>query len=195
MVCNCILCCIYISLESIGKGCYFFQWRLAVLLNEKIETGNTLFGKYIPELSNADIKLRKAVMLFPQIFLMSRSWLYIHPKMIEYSFPCNLVHLWNRAFFPVILWRCTAVFSDLETVFFDQVPYKYPIPLHRPRSLSRFGISQSGPYGHAVWVEAVSGGRVYISQYNYANEATNWLPGDYSEQWVDQGAYVYIYFK
>ena len=57
------------------------------------------------------------------------------------------------------------------------------------------GISQSGPYGHAVWVEAVSGGRVYISQYNYANEATNWLPGDYSEQWVDQGAYVYIYFK
>ena len=172
MVCNCILCCIYISLESIGKGCYFFQWRLAVLLNEKIETGNTLFGKYIPELSNADIKLRKAVMLFPQIFLMSRSWLYIHPKMIEYSFPCNLVHLWNRAFFPVILWRCTAVFSDLETVFFDQVPYKYPIPLHRPRSLSRFGISQSGllcynespsshlpMYGHAsvFWLRRLCG--------------------------------------
>lgn len=57
------------------------------------------------------------------------------------------------------------------------------------------GISQSGPYGHAVWVEAVSGDRVYISQYNAANEATNYLPGEYSEQWVNQGAYVYIYFK
>ena len=73
MACNRILDCIYISLESIGEGCYFFQWRLAVLLNEKMETGNTLFGKYIPELSNADIKLRKAVMLLPQVFPMSRS--------------------------------------------------------------------------------------------------------------------------
>ena len=63
-----------------------------------------------------------------------------------------------------------------------------------PRAKS-VGISMSGPYGHAVWVEAVSGDRVYISQYNYANEATNYLPGDYSEQWVNQGAYVYIYFK
>ncbi len=63
-----------------------------------------------------------------------------------------------------------------------------------PRAKS-VGISQSGPYGHAVWVEAVSGNRVYISQYNAANEATNWVMGQYSEQWVDQGAYVYIYFK
>ncbi len=63
-----------------------------------------------------------------------------------------------------------------------------------PRARS-VGISQSGPYGHAVWVEAVSGNRVYISQYNAANEATNWVMGEYSEQWVDQGAYVYIYFR
>ncbi|MCR5573004.1 MAG: CHAP domain-containing protein [Candidatus Saccharibacteria bacterium] len=63
-----------------------------------------------------------------------------------------------------------------------------------PRAKS-VGISQSGPYGHAVWVEAVSGNRVYISQYNYANEATNWLPGEYSEQWMDAAAYVYIYFR
>lgn len=62
-----------------------------------------------------------------------------------------------------------------------------------PRARS-VGISMSGPYGHAVWIEAVSGNRVYISQYNYANEATNWLPGDYSEQWMDASAFVYIYF-
>ncbi len=56
------------------------------------------------------------------------------------------------------------------------------------------GISMSGYYGHAVWVEAVSGNRVYISQYNARNAATNYVSGEYSEQWVDQGMYQYIYF-
>ncbi len=56
------------------------------------------------------------------------------------------------------------------------------------------GISNSGPYGHAVWVERVSGNQVYISQYNSRNAATNYLAGEYSEQWVDQGRYMYIYF-
>ena len=56
------------------------------------------------------------------------------------------------------------------------------------------GISTGGAYGHAVWVEAVSGNRVYISQYNYRNAATNYQAGQYSEQWVDQGMYQYIYF-
>ena len=50
------------------------------------------------------------------------------------------------------------------------------------------GISMSGPWGHAVWVEAVSGNRVYVSQYNYP------YAGEYSEQWVDSGMYQYIYF-
>ena len=52
-----------------------------------------------------------------------------------------------------------------------------------------------GAYGHAVWVEAVSGNRVYISQYNSANAATSYRKGEYSEQWVDQGMYQYIYFR
>lgn len=56
------------------------------------------------------------------------------------------------------------------------------------------GISTGGAYGHAVWVEAVAGNRVYISQYNYRNAATNYKAGEYSEQWVDQGMYQYIYF-
>ncbi|MBP5634182.1 CHAP domain-containing protein [Candidatus Saccharibacteria bacterium] len=56
------------------------------------------------------------------------------------------------------------------------------------------GISTGGAYGHAVWVEAVSGTRVYISQYNYRNAATGYRPGEYSEQWIDQGMYQYIYF-
>jgi surface antigen len=57
------------------------------------------------------------------------------------------------------------------------------------------GISMSGAYGHAVWVEAVSGNRVYISQYNARNAATGNRAGEYSEQWVDQGMYQYIYFR
>lgn len=57
------------------------------------------------------------------------------------------------------------------------------------------GISMGGAYGHAVWVEAVSGNRVYISQYNARNAATNNRAGEYSEQWVDQGMYQYIYFR
>ena len=58
------------------------------------------------------------------------------------------------------------------------------------------GIDTSGYYGHAVWVEAVSGdgSQVYISQYNAWNAATNYSWGEYSEQWVGAGAFVYIYF-
>ena len=51
------------------------------------------------------------------------------------------------------------------------------------------GISYSGPYGHAVWVERVSGSRVYISQYNYG-----YPKGTYSEMWINASAFVYIYF-
>ena len=57
------------------------------------------------------------------------------------------------------------------------------------------GISMDGPYGHAVWVEAVSGDSVYISQYNSANAATGYRKGEYSEQWVGKGAFQYIYFR
>ncbi|MBR0482613.1 CHAP domain-containing protein [Candidatus Saccharibacteria bacterium] len=57
------------------------------------------------------------------------------------------------------------------------------------------GISMAGRWGHAVWVEAVSGNRVYISQYNARNAATGYVAGQYSEQWVDQGMYQYIYFR
>lgn len=50
-------------------------------------------------------------------------------------------------------------------------------------------ISMRGYYGHAMWVEKVSGDMVYVSQYNYD------LHGHYSEMWVDAGSFSYIYFK
>lgn len=54
------------------------------------------------------------------------------------------------------------------------------------------GVSNSGFYGHVVWVEKVSGNQIYISQYNYL---INGQWGMYSEMWIDAGAYdTYIYF-
>ena len=49
------------------------------------------------------------------------------------------------------------------------------------------GISLSGPYGHAVWVEWVSGDQVHVSQYN-------WTRGEYSEMTVNKRMFTYIYF-
>lgn len=50
-------------------------------------------------------------------------------------------------------------------------------------------ISMRGHYGHAMWVEAVKGNMIYISQYNYD------LRGHYSEMWVNSSYFSYIYFK
>lgn len=50
-------------------------------------------------------------------------------------------------------------------------------------------ISQRGYYGHAMWVEAVNGPMIYVSQYNYG------LDGRYSEMWVNGSAFSYIYFR
>lgn len=52
------------------------------------------------------------------------------------------------------------------------------------------GISYSGPFGHAVWVERVEGNRVYISQYNAWPRR-----GDYSEAWAKASSFTYIHFR
>lgn len=51
-------------------------------------------------------------------------------------------------------------------------------------------ISMSGPYGHAMYVEAVinGGSTIYVSQYNYG-----WA-GEYSEMTLPASGLVYIYF-
>jgi surface antigen len=50
-------------------------------------------------------------------------------------------------------------------------------------------ISMRGYYGHAMWVEKVSGDMIYVSQYNYD------LHGHYSEMWLRSSDLTYIYFK
>ena len=49
-------------------------------------------------------------------------------------------------------------------------------------------ISMAGYYGHAMYVEAVSGGKVYVSQYNYA------VNGEYSEMWISSAGLEFIHF-
>lgn len=46
-----------------------------------------------------------------------------------------------------------------------------------------------GAFGHAMWVEAVSGSTIYVSQYNYD------LAGHYSEMSINGSGLTYIYFN
>jgi surface antigen len=45
-----------------------------------------------------------------------------------------------------------------------------------------------GAFGHAMWVEAVSGNTIYVSQYNYD------YYGHYSEMSISASGLTYIYF-
>lgn len=56
-----------------------------------------------------------------------------------------------------------------------------------PRAHS-VAISMGGAYGHAMWVEGVSGNTIYVSQYNYN------LNGRYSEMSINGSGLIYIYF-
>lgn len=65
------------------------------------------------------------------------------------------------------------------------------IPTGYTPKVGSVAISMAGPYGHAAWVEAVSGNKIYVSQYNYYYGG--W--GNYSEMWVDANSFIYIYFS
>jgi surface antigen len=56
-----------------------------------------------------------------------------------------------------------------------------------PRAHS-VAISMGGAYGHAMWVEGVSGNYIHVSQYNYD------LQGHYSEMTINGAGLIYIYF-
>jgi surface antigen len=63
------------------------------------------------------------------------------------------------------------------------------IPTSSVPKVHSVAISMRGYYGHAMWVEKVSGDMIYVSQYNYD------LHGHYSEMWLSASALTYIYFK
>ncbi len=55
----------------------------------------------------------------------------------------------------------------------------------RVHSVAIWGV---GAFGHAMWVEGVSGNTIYVSQYNYD------LAGHYSEMSINGSGLTYIYF-
>jgi len=63
------------------------------------------------------------------------------------------------------------------------------IPTGSTPRVHAVAVSMRGYYGHTMWVEAVRGNMIYVSQYNYH------LDGRYSEMWVDGSNFTYIYFK
>jgi peptidoglycan hydrolase CwlO-like protein len=65
----------------------------------------------------------------------------------------------------------------------------YGIPTGTVPKAHSVAISMGGAYGHAMWVEAVSGSTIYVSQYNYD------LQGHYSEMSINGSGLIYIYFQ
>lgn len=64
------------------------------------------------------------------------------------------------------------------------------IPTGSTPKVGSVAVSMSGPYGHTMWVEAVNGNQIYVSQYNYYYNG--W--GNYSEMWLNASGLIYIYF-
>lgn len=62
------------------------------------------------------------------------------------------------------------------------------IPVDGNPRVGDVAISMAGPYGHAMYVEAVSGGKVTVSQYNFANA------GEYSTMTISASGLYFIHF-
>lgn len=64
----------------------------------------------------------------------------------------------------------------------------YGITVNSTPSPGSIAISNAGAYGHAMYVQAVSGNRIYVQQYNQM------LNGQYSEGWRFTTGLVFIHF-
>ena len=64
------------------------------------------------------------------------------------------------------------------------------IPVDGNPQVGDVAISMAGPYGHAMYVEAVGGGKVRVSQYNYGSPA-----GTYSEMTISAAGLYFIHFR
>ena len=62
------------------------------------------------------------------------------------------------------------------------------IPVDGDPKVGDVAVSTAGYYGHVMYVEAVGGGKVYVSQYNYH------VNGEYSEMWVSASGLQFIHF-
>lgn len=77
-----------------------------------------------------------------------------------------------------------------DAKYWDDKAYAAGIPVSSTPRIGDVAISNSGPYGHAMYVEAVLGnGQIYVSQYNYG------FTGEYSEMTISTSGLVFIHFQ
>lgn len=62
------------------------------------------------------------------------------------------------------------------------------IPTGSTPKVGSVAISMAGGYGHSMWVEAVAGNIIHVSQFNFD------LAGHYSEMTINGSGLIYIYF-
>lgn len=103
--------------------------------------------------------------------------------------------MWNRECVSYTAWKVQEYYGNMPywggSGNANQWPsdaQRYGIPTGSIPKVHSVAISMAGGFGHAMWVEAVNGSSIYVSQYNYD------LAGHYSEMSLNGSGLIYIYF-
>jgi surface antigen len=103
--------------------------------------------------------------------------------------------MWNRECVSYTAWKVQQTYGNMPNWAgvgnANQWPgdaQQWGIPTGSIPKVHSVAISMAGGYGHAMWVEAVNGNTIYVSQYNFD------LAGHYSEMTLNGSGLTYIYF-
>lgn len=121
-----------------------------------------------------------------------------YPSYLDNAAQDSLVDPWgmfNRECVSYTAWKVQQTFGDMPYWGGSGNANQWPadaqrdgIPIGYTPKPHSVAISMGGFYGHAMWVEGVSGSTIYVSQYNYD------LAGHYSEMAINGSGLIYIYF-
>ncbi len=121
-----------------------------------------------------------------------------YPAYLDNAYQDSLVDPWgmfNRECVSYTAWKVQQAFGYMPYWGGHGNANQWPasaradgIPTGSTPRVHSVAISMGGAYGHAMWVEAVSGNMIYVSQYNFD------LAGHYSEMWVNGSNFTYLYF-
>ena len=121
-----------------------------------------------------------------------------YPGYLDNAAQDSLIDPWgmfNRECVSYTAWKVQQYYGDMPywggSGNANQWPsdaQRYGIPTGSVPKVHSVAISMAGGYGHAMWVEAVNGNQIYVSQYNFD------LAGHYSEMSLNGSGLVYIYF-
>lgn len=121
-----------------------------------------------------------------------------YPAYLDHAYQDSLIDPWgmfNRECVSYTAWKVQEAFGNMPnwggSGNANQWPgdaQRYGVPTGSVPKVHSVAISMAGGFGHAMWVEAVSGNTIYVSQYNYD------LAGHYSEMSINGSGLTYIYF-